>query len=278
MVPAILLLLAPAAARAATLEEIAKGLQSHKAVYDIDLIATHSGSQILNISGQMAYEWQKGCDAWLTDHQFKLFYEYADAPGMIISSDFSTYEMMDGKRFDFTSRRSRNGEMYQEIRGRATRGEKGGEVVYSLPETLRFDLRKDSYFPVGHTLRLIDHAHKGDKFFTTELFDGSDEEGPVEINAFIGKVTDPAKGMAKSDKIDASLLKSKAWNVRMAVFPAADQEEKSDYEMSAVFLENGIISDMTIEYDDFSVKQRLISLEKLPAQNCGNPSEVPKKP
>ena len=267
---------APASAGAADMA-LAKTLAPHKALYDINLVATHSGSQILNISGQMAYEWKPSCDAWVTDHRFKLFYEYADAPGMRITSDFTTFETFDGKDFNYSSRRQRDGQMYQEIRGNADISKDGaGKAVFSMPEGIKFDLTKGSLFPMGHTLEVIKHAEAGDKFYSAQVFDGSDEEGPIEINTFIGK---PAtNGAAKSDKVDDSLLKGKAWNMRMAIFQPKDQEEESDYEMQMIFHENGIISDMTIEYDDFTVTQKLVSLEKLPADTCAPHVDAPKKP
>lgn len=249
--------------------DAAKGLAAHKALYDIDLIATHSGSQIVNIKGQMAYEWKPTCDAWVTDHKFKLFYQYAEGPGMRITSDFSTYESFDGTTFDYTSRRDRDGQMYQELRGRAETDKSGkGIAKFSMPEKLKFDLAKGTLFPMGHTLELIKHAEKGDKFYSAQVFDGSDEEGPIEINSFIGKPADIKKIIPDDVKIDQSLLAGKAWNVRMAVFPVKDREEESDYEMGLVFHENGIISDMTIDYDDFSVKQKLVALQALPADKC----------
>ena len=264
-------------AQAAT-DVLAKGLLPHKALYDIDLVATHSGSQILNISGQMVYEWKPGCDAWVTDHRFKLFYEYADSPGMKITSDFSTFETYDGKGLSFTSRRYRDGQMYQEIRGHADMNEKGGEVSYRLPENLGYDLTGGTLFPMGHTLELIRNAKAGKKFYSAQVFDGSDEEGPIEINSFIGKKSVPDSAILKNAKIDSTMLKSDAWSVRMAVFPAKEMEEESDYEMSMNFHENGIISDMLIEYDDFSVTQKLIALEGISAESCGDPVKVPKKP
>ena len=270
-------LLSSGQASATAADALARGLVPHKAVYDIDLTATHSGSQILNISGKMAYEWKPSCEAWVTDHHFTLFYEYADSPGMRVTSDFTTYETFDGRNFDYSSRRQRNGQMYQEIRGQAKTGKDGaGKAVYTMPYGIKFDLVKGSLFPMGHTLEVIRHAEAGDKFYSAQVFDGSDEEGPIEINTFIGK---PAKSqVAKSAKIDASLLNDKAWNMRMAIFQASDQEEESDYEMDMVFHENGIISDMTIEYDDFTVKQKLVSLEKLPATACEAPVDAAKKP
>ena len=251
---ALLLVMVPQA-QAAPADAIAKGLLAHKALYDIDLVATHSGSQILNISGQMAYEWRPGCDAWVTDHKFKLFYEYADAPGMKITSDFSTFETYDGKSLNFTSRRQRDGQMYQEIRGHAGMDAKGGEAVYRFPENTKYNLTTGTLFPMGHTLELIKHAKAGDKFYSAQVFDGSDEEGPIEINSFIGKDAKADASVLANPKVDKEMLKSPSWNVRMAVFPTAEKEVESDYEMSMNFHENGVSSSMMIEYEDFSITQ-----------------------
>lgn len=248
--------------------DVAKGLAPHKALYDIDLVATRSGSQVINISGKMFYEWKPSCDAWITDHRFNLFYEYADSPGMRIMSDFSTFEMFDGSSFDYTSRRKRDGELYQELRGRATLDEKGGEALFTMPDGLSYDLSAGAMFPMAHTVKMIEKARAGKKFFSAEVFDGSDEEGPIEINTFIGKKVKGAD-VVSGDSLDKDLLKTPAWNVRMAVFPLSEPEESSDYEMSVVFHDNGVISDMLIEYDDFSVTQKLVALEKLEAENCG---------
>jgi hypothetical protein len=256
------------------------GLVAHRAVYDIDLVATHGGSQIINIRGTMSYEWRATCEAWVTDHGFELFYEYADSPGMRINSDFSTYESFDGKDFSFTSRRLRDGEVYQEIRGSAQTGggESGkGKATHTMPEGIAYDLLPGTLFPMGHTVNLIKHARAGDKFYLAQVFDGSDEEGPIQINTFIGaKAKPPAAEYPKN--VNATLLKGVAWNMRMAIFPGDLQEEESDYEMALVFHDNGIISDMLIEYDDFSVSQKLISLEKLPQSGCPPENATPAKP
>ena len=59
-------------------------LVPHKAVYEIKMISRRSSAQILNISGQMLFNGNTTCEAWTTDHKFKLLYEYADAPAMNI--------------------------------------------------------------------------------------------------------------------------------------------------------------------------------------------------
>jgi hypothetical protein len=46
--------------------------------------------------------------------------------------------------------------------------------------------------------------------------------------------------------------------------------------MSLVFHENGLISDMLIEYDDFSVTQKLVALEKVDAASCSEKNKSKK--
>lgn len=271
--PALFILSFPA--MAAPSAAILKGLAPHKAVYDVDLTATHSGSQIVNISGRMTYEWRHSCDAWITNHQFTLVYAYVDGPGMQVRSDFSTYETLDGDEFHFASRRARDGKAYQEIRGTATRGPEGGLALYAKPQGLSYALSPEAIFPMQHTVALIEKAKAGDRFYAATIFDGSDEEGPIEINSFIAGESRNAVPKAGS-RVDKDLLKGRAWDVRMAVFNAAQEEEESDYEMDMVFHENGVISAMAIDYDDFSVKQTLVSLEPLSADTCASTVAAPR--
>lgn len=257
-------------------KEASEILVPHKALYEINLVATRSGSQVINISGKMFYEWKPTCDAWITDHRFNLFYEYADSPGMKITSDFSTFETFDGESFNFSARRKRDNNLYQELRGRAVVADKGGEASFTMPDDLNFDLRQGAMFPMTHTVEMVKHAKNDKKFFQAVVFDGSDDEGPVEINTFIGKPANALSVVNPSNALDMSLLNTPAWNVRMAVFPTMDEEAISDYEMSMIFHENGIISDMLVEYDDFSVTQKLVALEKLEGESCASSKKAQK--
>ncbi len=253
------------------------GITPHKALYDIRLSGIKSGSQIVNISGQMLYEWQPSCDGWLANHRFNLLYEYADSEPMRITSDFSTFESFDGKSLDFTSQRKRDGELFEEFRGHATFSEDGkGEAVYSLPDGLEFHLGESDMFPMQHTVNVLKSVKEGRKFFSAVVFDGADEEGPVEISAFIGKpVAKPA--VKPSDKINGELLKAPAHNVRMAFFPVKNDSPTSDYEMNLNLHDNGVVSDMFIEYDDFSISQKLLALEPVKSSCSSDSASEPLK-
>jgi len=247
---------------------IQAGFVPHKALYDISLVGTKSGSQIVNVTGQMFYDWQSSCEGWISNHKFNLSYEYADSPAVTVSSDFSNFEAFDGSRLDFTSQRKRANHVFEEIRGQANIENADGaaklsQASYTIPKGLTFDLPKGSLFPLAHTLQVKKAVEANRRFFTATVFDGSDEDGPVEINAFINKnkATPPASTKT-STEIDQTLLQSPAHSIRLAFFPMIETSAQSEYEMQMTFHDNSIISNMTVEYEDFTIKQTLVALEK----------------
>ena len=244
-------------------------LAPHKALYNIEMTAKRSSSQVLNIHGQMFFSLTPSCEAWTTDHRFNLYYEYADSEPMQITSDFTTYEPLDGNSFDFNSRRKRDGEMYQQLRGTALRDDKGGgSVTYTEPAGLRFDMPAGGLFPMAHTTAMMNNIQAGQKIFNAAVFDGSDEEGPLEINTIVGKAVNVMATMQPGPAIDTTLVNSPARRVRMAFFPMNNDNETSDYEMDVVLHDNGVISDMMVDYGEFSVSQTLVALEKIPMPTC----------
>ncbi len=239
------------------------GLMPHKALYSIRLMSSRSAAQLINVSGQMFYEWKPDCDAWIANHSFNLLYEYADSPATKITSDFSQYESFNGNDLNFSSKRKRNGVLFEEYRGHAELKETGiGEAHFNVPKDVHYDLPKGTLFPMAHTMSVIDQIKQGKPFRQDTIFDGSDAEGPVNVNVFIGK---EVSGMAKvepSADLDTSLLNVPARKVRLAFFPVKENSEIADYEMDMVFHDNGVVSHMIVEYEDFTVEQKLIALEK----------------
>ncbi len=197
---------------------------------------------------------------------------------MVHVSQYSAWEAKDASVFQFNSERQENGEQGEQLRGSIEAGKNtAGKAVYSRPPELSFDLPEGYYLPVHHTSEIIRHAREGKKIFHAVLFDGTDAEGPVEVNAIITKPL-TAEELAEIGKdapkgsIDAKLLAGPAWRVRMAVFPLypKDRQESAtpSYEMEMVLHENGVISNAVVDYQQFKVAQKLTALEALPAANC----------
>ncbi len=256
-------------------------LLSHKALYNVSLVRSKSGSQIIDIKGQMFYQSHKGCDGYVTDHRFTLTYDYADSDPLRVTSDFSTVETLDGRHFDFSSRRRRNGELYQELRGTADQTAQGGTVTYSEPNDLNFDLSPQTLFPATHTKALIEAAKSGKRFITSTIFDGSDDQGPVDVTAIISPyrnlVALPVAIKGHPSSIDTTILRSPAWKMRLAFFPKNSKTETSDYELTMILHENGVISNMSIDYSDFTVDQQIVALEPLSPDPCTD-TNAPESP
>lgn len=260
---ALMLVAVPAAAQPRT------DLAPHKAIYNIKMTAKSSASPVLNIGGEMFFEMKAGCEAWTTDHRFNLNYEYADSPPMMVTSDFTTYEAYKGGTLVFNARRKRNGELFEEVRGRAEIAPgKEGAALFTMPDGMRYNLPVGTLYPMAHTAQLRDHVAAGKTFFAATIFDGSNEDGPVEISAFIGRPVDAAALIKPGPEIDADLIAAPARRLRMGFFPLSKSESSPDYEMTALFHDNGIISDMVVEYKEFTVHQTLKALEKQPPEDC----------
>ncbi len=254
------------ASASATLDRARQvGFIPHKALYEIRLKSKKSSAKVSNIHGKMMYEWKPSCDAWISNHQFDMTYEYIETPPVRITSDFSNYESFDGKRFNFTSTRKAGETVLDEIRG-GVEGDivrNGGVATYNKPESKEFSLPQGTLFPMAHTLGVLDEIKAGKKFYKATLFDGSDEDGPVDVNSFIGKEAAYTIPEEHAKDIDKDLVAAKSWNIRLAFFPLNKYAVTSDYEMSLVFHENGVISRITIDYDEFSVVQKLVAIEPL---------------
>ncbi|HYD17033.1 MAG TPA: DUF1849 family protein [Patescibacteria group bacterium] len=248
-------------------------MATHKALYDFRMTSVQSGAGISGIQGKMYYEQDDNCDAWTTDHRFSVEYQYPERRPVENTSHYVAFESKDARQFYYSSEREEDGLTIEQLRGAVKPNADGtAKANYTRPDSLSYDLPKGYLLPTQHTAEVIRHARAGDKFFTATMFDGTDADGPVEINAFIGKklTADDKKKIAEGNpKIDAAMIAGDAWRVRMAVFPLKEDKGMSpSYEMDLILHDNGIVSWSLVDYHAFKVEQKLLALEKLPAKSC----------
>jgi hypothetical protein len=241
----------------------------HKALYEFHMKTADPGAGINGVSGKMYFEQDETCEAWTTEHRFTTEYQYAETEPLVDTSHYVAFETKDGQQLSFNAEREQDGEQTEQLRGTAMRNADGtGKAIYSRPDDVNYDLPAGFVFPTVQTMDTVRHARAGDHFFHTVMFDGTDEDGPIEVSMFIGKkaTTDEIKKIAAAaPKIDASLLTPDAWHVRMSIFPIVETDELTPaYEMDMILHDNGVISYALVDYKTFSVEQRLTALEKLP--------------
>jgi EipB-like len=241
----------------------------HRALYTMSLDSAKPNSGVIGATGTLAYQWGEACDGWTIEQRYKLNMQYEDDPAAEIGSAFVTWESKDGLSYRFNERKTRNGQLEEEIRGDATLNAKdhAGKANFVKPKEQSMDLPSGSFFPTAHTLTLIRKGEAGENFLAAPVFDGSELEGAVLISATIGPKA--AIGAAPSvTEVKSPLLQKPSWDVRLAFFPESSNEERPDYELSMRLLDSGISSEMTIDYGDYVVRAKLKELEAMPKPAC----------
>jgi len=249
-----------AAAQAAPAAEIAP----HRALYALSLESAKPGSGVLGASGTMLYEWGEACDAWTVKQDFDLNLAYEDSDQVKLGSSMVSWESKDGLRYRFNERRTKNGEVDEEIRGNARLEgpEKGGKAEFTRPEAKTMTLAPRVLFPTIHTVLLIDRALAGETFIQREVFDGATVDNAGLITAII------LPGGPREKELDSPLLKGKSWRMHLAFFPSDPQADRPDYELTMRLYENGVSSEMSLDYSDYIVHATLEKIEALQRPSC----------
>ena len=237
-------------------------VQPHRALYSVSLESAGASSDVIGVSGRMAFEWRDDCDGWAVEQRYIMDFARADGEGFALQSQYTTWESKSGDFYRFVVERVRGDEV-DRVEGRATiplpLGSEPGTATFSSPEEIELDLASDTLFPSLHTARLLEAAVAGDRFLRATVFDGSEVELPYLISGVIGdKRDDPAP-------VDAALAQGAYWPVRLAWFPSDGGGAEPDFEMTVELLNNGIARGLTVDYGDFSVRMELEKLEGLSA-------------
>jgi len=247
-------------------------LQGHRALYDLSLSRAVAGSDIADVSGVLAFEISDACDGWISDQRFALDYAYQNAEPTAYLSDLSSWESKDGTAFRFSVRRSIDGDVTERIAGSASRDGSGGQARFDEPGNgnVGYDLAPAVRFPTDHLVQILRQAAAGDRFISIPLFDGSEVAGAVPVSAFVaGEVTSSAVlEQIESDDIDADLLTSPAYRMRIAFFDAEEEITTPVYEMTVVVHLNGLVSEMLLDYEEMSLKGTLSALKPLDQPDC----------
>ncbi|WP_315928081.1 cell envelope integrity EipB family protein [Mesorhizobium sp. SP-1A] len=237
-------------------------LQPHRAVYDLSLDKASDRSGITGISGRMVYEFNGSpCDGYTVKFRFVTQISTSEN-SRLTDQQTSTFEDAQGKTFSFVTKSFVDQNLDKEVKGMATREPQGLKVDLEKPKKSTLELAA-TQFPTQHLVELIDKAKKGDTFYETNLFDGSEDADKVmSTTVIVGK---PA-AVAKDDPelpVLARLGKDKYWPVDIAYFDPTDKstgEEVPQYRISFKLNENGLTRDLVMDYGDFSMTGKLVNL------------------
>jgi hypothetical protein len=240
----------------------AETLQSYVGVYELTMSKNRSDSGILGVRGRLVLRVTDSCDGFAQSQRMVLLTTSADGEEIVRDFHFESWESGDGTKILFDGLDTANGEVQERHTGRADLLAEGGEgkVVFSQPEPGVLALQTGTVFPTEHFRILIDAALGGRQSVERRVYDGSGPDGLYDTVAWISEPDGPTRDADVSDRLEGG----GAWNVHLAYFKPATNEFLPEYEIAFRLHENGVASDLELDYGTFALKARLTRLDFLP--------------
>ena len=246
-------------------------LAPHRAVYDIALGQASGRSGVTGVEGRMVYEFNGSpCEGYTVGFRFVARID-ADGSSRITDQRTATHEDAAGTTFSFATRTYVDERLDREVRGAATLERGGTSVRLTRPDEASIEL-EETRFPVRHLSDLLERASRGEKFYETTVFDGSDNADQVMTTTII--VGKRGAGQPGDPEIAAlgKLGGERFWPVSIAYFGQAANggEQLPVYRMSFNLYPNGIMRSILMDYGDFALAGKLVDLSMFdrPA-DCG---------
>jgi hypothetical protein len=247
----------------------------HRAVYDITFDHATPGSGVADMNGRMVYEMTGSrCGGYSQSMRFVTRMTNQDGVAQINDLRTSSFEDIAKHHLRFSSSQYENQKLSEASQGIAEPG-KGStftEVKLTKPAKKTVKLPSDIYFPIQHSLALMDAAREGKSVFLANLYDGSDKgEKFYETNAVIGSRSQPGSAvMPASVRNGGELGKLASWPIAIGYFDPGPSRTDAmpTYELSFRFYENGVSTSLYIDYGDFAIRGDLKELTFLEEGAC----------
>jgi len=247
----------------------------HRAVYDITFDHATPGSGVADMSGRMVYEMTgSSCGEYAQNMRFVTRMTNQEGVAQVNDLRTSSFEDLATHRLRFSSSQYENQKLSEASQGSAGPGNGASftEVKLTKPAKKTVKLPSDIYFPIQHSLALVEAARAGHSQFTANLYDGSDKgEKFYETSAVIGPRADPGSVKTPAKVANSEKLNGLAsWPIAIGYFEPgpARLDALPTYELSFRFYENGVSSRLYIDYGDFAIRGELKELTFLDAGKC----------
>ena len=193
---------------------------------------------------------------------------------MITDLRSSSWEEGSGRRFRFNSSQFRDEKPTEATAGDAARANAADDIKVELtkPAKKGLSLSARVYFPIQHSIAVLQAAKMGKASFRADLYDGSEKgEKVYDTVSFIGSRRPPGSNQRLPQvKNTEQLDQLAAWPVSIGYFePGSDRKDATPvYELSFLFFENGVSRKLFIDYGEFAINGVLKEIIFHPPSKC----------
>ena len=249
-------------------QSLAAPLASHRATYAMNLVSALPQSGIVGVTGMFLVEQIPGCGG-ITLRQAVQLTMSAEG-GAAVGTRFAAtvWESDDGTSMTFSTVNEVAGDVVEAFTGAAELDGPGlgGVVEYSVPATMTMALPSGVLFPLGMTRTVLAAAEAGTHLLDLTGFDGGGEDTLTAVSVFIGA------GFGAGEETPPNginfLGDQRSWQTRYAHYDIASQAPEPIFEVGYRLFENGVITNLILNYGDFQVSGTLESLEDIPPPAC----------
>jgi hypothetical protein len=250
-------------------------LAPHRAVYEMTLVTTRGGTGVTAVSGRMVYELTGSvCEGYTQNMRFVTQMTNQGGTSMITDLRSSSWEEGSGRRFRFNSSQFRDEKPTEATAGDAARANAADDIKVELtkPAKKGLSLSARVYFPIQHSIALLQAAKMGKASFRADLYDGSEKgEKVYDTVSIIGRHRPPGanRQLPRVKNVEA-LDGLEAWPVAIGYFePDSDSTDALPvYELTFLFFENGVSRKLFIDYGEFSMRGELKEITFHPPSKC----------
>jgi hypothetical protein len=242
-------------------------LSPHRAIYELTLATSRGAAGVSSVVGRMAYDLTGSpCEGYTQGMRFVTRMTNQNGNTVVTDLRSSTWEDGTGKRFRFDSSQYRDEKATEVTAGDAVRPGTGADIKVELTKPARKNLSLPAriYFPVQHTIALLQAAKASKASFRADLYDGSEKgEKVYDTVAAIGRAQAPGANRGlPTVKNGERLAGQRAWPVSIAYFePGSDRSDALPvYELAFLMFENGVSRSLYIDYGEFSLQGELTDI------------------
>lgn len=248
-------------------------LASHRAIYDLTVSKMNGNSGYSNIEGKLAYELTGStCEGWAVNYRIANRYVEAEKGSRILDTQLTTWESGDGLEMNLSQKQFVDNSLDSEERLVVKRPKAGVEAngTMTLPKELEFKVLPEALFPSTHQAHILEVAKQGLNRDVSLVFDGSDGEKMYKAITFIGKKRSPGSFVLdQSNPQTKSVRNLPSWPMTVSYYPADDDQAATPvYQASFNVYENGVSTDLLMDYGNYVLKGTLTKLDLLKSAPC----------
>jgi hypothetical protein len=251
----------------------AASLAAHRAYYTLEAKRMDKGSGLASVSGRLAYEIKgSDCEGYAVSYRIANRYSRNDGSEPQESDlRLTSFETGDGLSFDMQETQFMNAEAKRKSRVKANRAAVGSEADAALTgdESKDFKVNGEALFPTVFQKHLLDVAVAGATRDASIVYEGTDGEKAQRVITFIGTKKTGLQLADVEEATRADFAKLSYWPVTMSYYPMdASGDAQPDYQASFTMFENGVSTDMVLDYGTYALTGKLNKLEVFKQSAC----------